>query len=150
MSDVIENEAEADRDSLRRALRDLEAAEARVQRNAARVYDETREKLVAELLPVLDNLDRTIRAAEDKSDASLVEGTRMVRSQLEGVLVGYGVRRVDATGPRFEPTVHEARFTVPVNDPRYDRVVVDQLEPGYMFGDRVLRPAKVTVGIARH
>src|SRR3954470_23836292 len=99
----MQQSGEQERDSLRRALRDLEAAEARVQRNAARVYDETREKLVAELLPVLDNLDRTIRAAEDQSDPSLVEGVRMVRAQLEAVLARYGVTRIDATGQPFDP-----------------------------------------------
>jgi molecular chaperone GrpE len=145
----MQQSAEQERDSLRRALRDLEAAEARVQRNAARVYDETREKLVGELLPVLDNLDRTIRAAEDQSDPSLVEGVRMVRSQLEAVLARYGVTRIEATGQPFDPAIHDAVFTVAVTDPRYDRLVIDQVEPGYRFADRVLRPAKVTVGIAR-
>ncbi len=140
-------EREPDRESLRRALRDLEAAEARVLRSADRIYDESRSKLVHELLPVLDNLDRTITVAEEHSDVALLQGVRMVRAQLEGVLVRYGVTRVDATGMRFDPEVHEAIAAVPVIDPKYDGVVLQQLEPGYQFNGGLLRPAKVNVGM---
>src|ERR1051326_1761441 len=105
-----------DRDSLRRALRDLEAAEARVQKNAERVYDEARAKLVTDLLPVLDDLDRTLDAADPDGDPAFIEGVRMVRSQLERVLVGYGVERVAAIGRRFDPAIHDAISTVPVRD----------------------------------
>jgi molecular chaperone GrpE len=135
-----------DRDSLRRALRDLEAAEARVVRNAERVYDDTRSKLVMDLLPILDNLDRAIQAAEEESDAAVIEGVRMVRTQLLGVLQQYGVERIDTEGQRFDPRLHEAITAIPVKDPRYNGVVIQQLAPGFRFGDKLLRPAKVAVG----
>src|SRR5450432_3827273 len=94
---------EPDRATLVKALRDLESTEARVERNAQRVYDETRAKLVVELLPVLDNLDRTIAAAQAAGeDAVLVQGTLMVRAQLETVLLRYGAERIAATS-RFDP-----------------------------------------------
>lgn len=138
---------EPDPSSTIRALRDLEAARARVERDASRVYDDTRSKLVAELLPVLDNLDRTIRAAAATSaSAALVEGVRRVRTQLECVLRGYGVERIDAVGARFDPSVHEAVSVIAIRDPARHAFVLDQAEPGYRFGDRLLRPAKVVVG----
>jgi len=81
---------EPDRATMTRALRELEAAQARVERDARRVHDETRTRLVSELLPVLDNLDRTIRAAAGSRDCrALVEGVHLVRAQLESVLRGY-------------------------------------------------------------
>ncbi|HUJ62284.1 MAG TPA: nucleotide exchange factor GrpE, partial [Kofleriaceae bacterium] len=95
-------------DEIGRALRELEAARARVERDAGAVADETRRRLVAQLLPVLDNLDRTIAAAErDPSGAALALGVRRVRDQLDGVLRGYGVERVDAVAKRFDPSLHE-------------------------------------------
>lgn len=138
-----------DRATLTRALRELEAAQARVERDARRVHDETRSKLVAELLPVLDNLDRTIHAAAGSCEGpALVQGVRLVRAQLEGVLRGYGVERIDALGARFDPRVHDAIQAVPVRDPAHHAIVLEQVEPGYRFGDRLLRPAKVVVGRA--
>ncbi|MGE5185991.1 MAG: nucleotide exchange factor GrpE [Acidobacteriota bacterium] len=140
---------QTDRDSLRRALRDLEAAEARVQRNADRVYSEVRGKLVAELLPVLDDLDRSLAAAKPDGDPPLVEAVWMVRAHLDRVLDKYGAERIDAKGQRFDPQIHDAIATLPVGDAAHDRIVVDQLQPGYVFEGRVLRPARVVVGTFR-
>lgn len=137
----------ADRQAALRALRNLEATEARLERNARREADETRARLVQELLPVLDNLDRTILAAQTgRSDPAMLQGVRMVRQQLEGVLRGYGVDRIDALGQRFDPSVHEAIGMISVGEPERHGVVVHQAEPGYRFGARLLRPAKVSVG----
>ncbi len=142
-----EDEETADRAAGLGALRELEAAKARVERDAHLVHDETREKLVSELLPVLDNFDRAIAAAGASGDApSVVEGVRMVRAQLEGVLRGYGLARFDAAGTPFDPAVHEAMYVAAVDEPGRDGVVVEQLEAGYTFGDRLLRAAKVSVG----
>lgn len=137
---------QVDRQAAVRALRNLEATEARLERNARREADDARGKLVQELLPVLDNLDRTIRAAHTSRDPAMLEGVRLVRHQLEGVLRGYGVERVDAVGQRFDPSLHEAIGVTAVGDPARHGVVVHQAEPGYRFAGRLLRPAKVSVG----
>jgi molecular chaperone GrpE (heat shock protein) len=140
-------EPEADRAAALRALRNLEATEARVSRNAKRETEEAKGKLVMELLPVLDNLDRTIdAAARHGGDPTMLEGVRMVRAQLEGVLGKYGVETIDATGQRFDPAIHEAIGVAPVADPRANGVVMVQHQPGYQFGGRLLRPARVLVG----
>jgi len=140
----------ADRQAALRALRNLEATEARVQRNAQRDAEQARGKLVQDLLPVLDNLDRTIRAAQASrggpTDPAMLEGVRLVRHQLEGVLRGYGVERVDAIDQPFDPSLHEAIGVTPVGDPRHHGIVVQQAEPGYRFAGKLLRPAKVNVG----
>jgi molecular chaperone GrpE len=136
-----------DRAQLTRAMRDLEAAQARVERDARRVHDQTRSQLIGQLLPVLDNLDRTIASARHHGDApAVLEGVRLVRSQLEGVLRGYGVERIDARGAAFDPALHDAISVVPAIDPRDHNRVIDQIEPGYRFNDQLLRPAKVVVG----
>ena len=144
---VDEETVAHDRARLARALQDLEAAKVRVERDARIVHEETRSKLVSELLPVLDNFERAIAAAESNGDApSVLEGMRLVHRQLETVLHGYGLARFDAVGAAFDPLIHEATNMIAVDDPNQDRVVVAQNEPGYMFGDRLLRAAKVVVG----
>src|ERR1044071_1907163 len=136
-----------DRQAALRALRNLEATEARLERNARREAEEMRGKLGQELLPGLDNLDPTILAPDaGRSDPAMVEGVRLVRQQLEGVLRGYGVERVEALGQRFDPALHEAIGMIAVREPQRHGEVVHQAEPGYRFAGRLLRPAKVSVG----
>lgn len=142
----VDASPEADRTAALRALRSLEAAQERVAKNAKRETDEAKGKLVMELLPVLDNLDRTIQASrEHRGDPALLEGVRMVRAQLEGVLLRYGVEKIDASGKKFDPSIHEAVGVQPVADPRANGLVAQQYEPGYAFNGRLLRPAKVMV-----
>jgi molecular chaperone GrpE len=150
-----------------RALRNLEATEARLQRAAERDAEQARGKLIQDLLPVLDNLDRTIAAhtpppgpapagslyghgatvrGEPHPDQAMLDGVRMIRQQLEGVLRGYGATRIDAIDQPFDPSRHEAIGVVPVEDPGRHGVVVDQAEPGYELAGKLLRPARVTVG----
>jgi molecular chaperone GrpE len=142
-----ETTPEADRAAALRALRNLEATQERVARNAKRETEEAKGKLVMELLPVLDNLDRTIAAQrEHGGDRALLDGVRMVRTQLEGVLKRYGVEMIDAAGARFDPMIHEAIGLHAVSDPASNGFVVQQYEPGYAFNGKLLRPAKVLVG----
>ncbi len=124
---------------LRRAAAELDAARARVERDAARELADSRAKLIVELLPVLDNLDRAIAGSDD-------QGVRLVRTQLEGVLRGYGLERFEAVGERFDPRCHDAIAVTDVADPARDGVVVEQWQPGYRLGDRLMRPARVQVG----
>ena len=129
------------------AMRELEAARARVERDAKAVAEDTRKRLVAELLPVLDNLDRTVAAARDAGEApAVVEGVQLVRVQLESVLRGYGVERIDAIAKPFDPVIHDAVGMLDVNDRGYHDIVIDQLQPCYLYGATLLRPAKVVVG----
>ena len=127
----------------RRALADADNMRKRHAREIGRAQEEARAQVARELLPVLDNLDRTIDAGESPD---VVAGVRQVRAQLEGVLRGYGVERIDAVNQRFDPSLHDAIGLLPVRDRRYHDVVIDQLEPCYVFGEQLLRPAKVVVG----
>ncbi|HEV7554829.1 MAG TPA: nucleotide exchange factor GrpE [Kofleriaceae bacterium] len=133
--------------AMRRALNELEAAKARVERDAQQVTDQMRAKLVVELLPLLDDLDRTVHAAELAGDAPMIlSGVQQVRAELQAVLARHGVERVDAKYLPFDPSQHEAVSVVAVSHPAAHGVVIDQIQPGYRFGDRLLRPARVVVG----
>lgn len=139
-----------DVERLRAALAELEDAKLRVMRNAADEVHRLRLKVLAELIPVLANLDRSIAAAEQAgtTDPALLEGLRLVHNQFLGVLAGFGLERASAIGERFDPRRHDAVAVVPVLDPAQDGIVVDELEPGYLFGDVVVSPARVQVGRA--
>jgi molecular chaperone GrpE len=144
-----EGPATKDSDAVSRALRELDAAKARVERDAKAVEDETRRRLIAQLLPLLDDLDRTIQAARDQGDApTVVDGVELVRNHLEAVLRGYGVERVDTVAQRFDPRLHDAVAVREVADAKSHDVVIDQLQPCYRWGGTLLRPAKVVVGRA--
>ncbi len=132
------------------AINDLEAAKQRVVRDAKAVSDDMKKQLVEKLLPVLDNLDRTLTAAVAAGDSpAMVEGVQLVRSQLEGVLCGYGLVRIDALDRDFDPAIHEAVATTHVPSLALHDTVVDQIAPGYRLNGALLRPAKVIVGRAR-
>jgi molecular chaperone GrpE (heat shock protein) len=146
-ADVVEADADArsvDRADLRRALADLEAAKERVAREGKRAEEAARLKLIGELVPVLDNLDRSI--ASGSTDAALLHGVELVRQGLERVLAGYGLERIAALNERFDPAVHEAIAVAPVTDPALHGLITDEVSRGYRIGDKVQRPARVRVG----
>ncbi len=129
---------------LREALVDLEASKRRLAEEQAREAQTLRRNLITELLPVLDNLDKSVAAAATSDP--LIEGVELVRAQLEKVLAGYGAERFASTGEAFDPERHEAVAVGPVEDPIQDGTVIQEWKPGYRVGETVLRPAQVVVG----
>ena len=138
-----------DPEVLRSALAELEETKRRVKRDAERQVDLMRAQVLESLLPVLDNLERSIAAAEHSSSVeAVVGGVRLVHSQFLAALAPFGLVRRSSVGERFDPRLHDAIAVVPVSDIRQDGVVISELEPAYVVGDRVVRPAKVQVGRA--
>jgi molecular chaperone GrpE len=137
----------AERRRLAATIADLEGVKRRAEREAERAKEAARASLLEELLPVLDNLDRSLAAAaQDDSGGSLLAGVRMVRADLEQVVLRYGAERIETVGRPFDPRVHEAVGMQPVPTPADDGRVVGEWRAGYRFGDRVLRAAQVLVG----
>jgi molecular chaperone GrpE len=122
----------ADFDNYRkRALRDQEALVARAH-----------ERLVKELLPVLDDLERALEAAEAHEEAKLEDGVRLVHRSLAAALSKEGLEEIPTDGA-FDPHVHEALLSQPSD--AEEGSVIEVLQKGYRLGDRVLRPARVVV-----
>ncbi|WP_438446199.1 nucleotide exchange factor GrpE [Gorillibacterium sp. sgz5001074] len=102
-------------------------------------------KLVEQLLPVLDNFERAIQSSRDSKDFdSLLKGIEMTFRQLDQTLEQEGLKRMDAAGQPFNPDYHQAIMQVE-SDEYEDGTVVEEVQRGYMFKDRVLRPAMVKV-----
>jgi molecular chaperone GrpE len=116
----------------KRALRDQEALVARAH-----------ERLVKELLPVLDDLERALDAAEVHDEASVVEGVRLVQRALHASLEREGLAEIETDGA-FDPHVHEALLAQP-GEGAEPGSVLQVVQKGYRLGDRVLRPARVVV-----
>jgi molecular chaperone GrpE len=99
--------------------------------------------LLGDMLPVLDNLDRALDAAEHHQEGKVLDGVRLTRKLFVDLLSCTGVEEIEGQGEPFDPTMHEA-VLVQVSD-QPEGTVAAVLQKGYRQGDRVLRPARVAV-----
>jgi len=132
-------------DTLRRVQADFENYRKRVLREQTALVERATERLVADLLPVLDSFDGAVGSfgSADTPEAEKVrDGVVSIRAQLGTVLEKAGLERVDATGAEFDPNEHEA---VMQDDGDGEPHVAEILRTGYRFKGRVLRPAMVRV-----
>jgi len=133
----------------RGASTEFEESRLRLRREIGKDIERARREILAELLDVVDNLDRAIDAAKTRSAAdrvdTLLQGVEMVRQQFLAKLEGFGVRRIVSEGQKFDPTLHEAVTAVPASTPDQDGTIVGVVRHGYRIGDDVLRPAAVAV-----
>jgi molecular chaperone GrpE len=127
-----------------RTQADFENYRKRVAREAAAAQERGVCSLAKELLPALDNLDRAIEHADH--DDPLLQGVRLVRSELAAALARAGIESFSPAGEPFDPEVHEAVATAaqaPGGKP--SGTVVEVYQPGYRMGASILRPARVVV-----
>jgi len=99
--------------------------------------------LLADLFPVLDNLERALDAAEHHEEGKVLQGVRMTRDLFVGLLERAGVEEIPGVGTPFDPLVHDAMVHQPSDEE--EGIVTAVLERGYRQGDQVLRPARVVV-----
>ena len=130
----------------RDAAREFDDSRARLRKDIGREIERGRRTLLVELLEVVDNLDRAIEAGRAAvTPDGVLQGVELVRRLFVSKLDGFGVKRIDPLGERFDPTLHEAVTMVPTPEPAQDHLVCGVLTPGYLIGDEVLRPARVAV-----
>jgi molecular chaperone GrpE len=138
----VERERDEYLNDLKRVAADFENYRKRVARDPEGLVARAHERLVKELLPVLDDLERALEAAAQHEEAELEEGVRLVHRELVEALAREGLVEVETDG-QFDPHVHEALLSQPSE--QEDGSVVEVLQKGYRLGDRVLRPARVVV-----
>ncbi len=102
------------------------------------------EQILKEVLPVVDNLERAIKAAKDSSSSALVQGVDLTLKQLVGTLSKFGVQAIDTVGQPFDPNTHQAVSQMP-SDNIPEHHVAEEFQKGYRLHDRVLRAAMVSV-----
>jgi len=137
---------EAERDEylndLKRVAAEFENYRKRVSRDQESLVARAHERLVKELLPVLDDLERALSAAEEHEEAKLEEGVRLVHRELRSALDREGLAEIETSGV-FDPHVHEALLTQPSE--AEEGSVLEVIQKGYRLGNHVLRPARVVV-----
>jgi len=134
--------AEVD-DRLLRLAADFDNYKKRAARERAEYVAFANERILKELLPILDDLERALSAAEQHEEAQLEEGVRLVHRSLASLLERQGVKEI-ATEGKFDPHVHEALLAQP-SEEKEQGDVLDVIQKGYTLGDRVVRPARVIV-----
>ena len=129
-------------DALQRLKAEFDNYRKRAARDQEQLVARAHERLVKELLPVVDDLERALQAAEGHEEAKLEEGVRLVHRALSDALVREGLEEVPVDG-KFDPHVHESLLSQPSE--AEEGSVIEVLQKGYRLGDRVLRPARVVV-----
>jgi molecular chaperone GrpE len=137
---------QAERDALFERLQRLAAEfdnfRKRSAREQAALSQRANERLVKELIPVLDDLGRALEAAAEHEEAKLEEGVRLVHRALSDLLAKEGLAEIE-TDRKFDPHVHEALLSQPSDED--EGSVIEVVQKGYKLGDKVLRPARVVV-----
>jgi len=140
------DQLQKERDDYLDRLQRLKAEFDNYRKREARLQSEraqhAAERLVKELLPVLDDLERALAAAEEHEEGKLEEGVRLVHRSLAEALKREGLAEIETDG-RFDPHVHEGLLSQPSE--AEEGSVLEVLQKGYRLGDRVLRPARVVV-----
>jgi molecular chaperone GrpE len=126
-------------DALRRLKAEFENSRKRQERERARILETASERLVVELLPILDNLDRALEAEGD-----IHEGVRAIRDQLVAALGKEGLLPVASDGQAFDPNVHEAVLGQPTEE-HEEGTILQTFQRGYLLNGKPIRPAKVVV-----
>ncbi len=137
-------ELETIRDQLLRTAADYDNARKRLAKEREEFVRFTQEKLLRDLLPILDNFERALAHAEE-IDPPVASGIRLIWKQLADLLTIHGLKRLSSEGSSFDPHLHEAVDQTEEEGP--EGVIVKEIVPGYLLHDRVLRPAKVRIRV---
>ena len=140
---AAEESAPAPDESYLRLAADFDNYRKRVAREQVELTRRANERILNELLPVLDDLERALEAAAEHEEAKLEEGVRLVHRSLLGLVERHGLSEIETEGA-FDPHVHEALLAQP-GEGAEEGSVLQVLQKGYRLGDKVLRPARVIV-----
>jgi molecular chaperone GrpE len=125
---------------------EIDEIRVRLQKENGNRLEQIKADFFKTLIPILDNFKRAIDSAQSSADyESLKQGIEMTYSQLLNTLKENGVETISTPGRKFNPQTDEAFMTEDTTDPDKDNQIVEELEPGYIFKDKLLKPAKVKV-----
>lgn len=141
-------ERDALRDRLMRTAAEFDNYRKRVERERREMIERAAESVLADLLPIVDNLERALSAEAGPEGADAYrQGVELIHRQLLDLLAQRGVTPIEALGADFDPHLHEAVASEPADGHR-DGEIVEVFRTGYRLGDRLLRAAMVKVAKA--
>ena len=128
-------------------MADFDNYRKRVIKEKAEIIKNGAEKVLAGLLPIVDDFERGLKATQSADDADAVrQGMELIYNKLIKYLESNGVKAMESTGADFDPELHEAIATIPAPSEELKGKVIDTTQTGYTINDKVLRHAKVAVG----
>ena len=119
----------------------------RREEEVSKMLKYSEEEIIKEFLPILDNFERAIKMDDDNLDdevSKFLEGFKMVYTQIKNMLDKFEVKEIESLGKEFDPTYHQAVMKESVPD-KESGIVLEVFQKGYMYKDRVIRPAMVKV-----
>lgn len=142
----LQNNLAKEKDDYIRLMAEFENYRRRSAAERLELIGTASEKIIVELLPLLDDCERAMQALEASTDsAAAKEGTEMIYNKLVKVLKDRGLKEIEAAGKEFDTTFMEAVAQFPVQDEEQKGKVFDVVQKGYMLADKVIRYAKVVV-----
>jgi molecular chaperone GrpE len=142
--DQLRREKDAAQDRLLRTAAEFDNYRKRVERERRDLADYLKGDILGELLPILDNFERAMQSPSAGESDALRKGVELIHKQLLDFLRKRGVTPIDALGADFDPNFHQA--VIHQDSPGHrDGEVIEELQRGYMVGDKLLRPAMVKV-----
>jgi len=137
---------QVERDKYLRLYSEFENFRRRTTKERLERMQNASKDLMVELLPIVDDMERALKAMQKSGDSAAVEGMELIFKKLYGTLEKKGLKPMNAQGEVFDPEIHEAvtQFDAPTEDMKGK--VIDELEKGYFLNDKVIRFAKVVVG----
>jgi len=143
-TEVLKEELESTKNKWLRALADFDNFKKRVALEQDQFVKFANERLLIELLPVLDNLNRALKTAEKhKTNPELTKGIALVSKQMEDGLKKFGVEEIPALGQPYDANLHEAILQKEHKGP--ENVILEEVQKGYTLSGRVIRPSMVIV-----
>jgi molecular chaperone GrpE len=140
--EALQAERDALLDRLQRLAAEFDNFRKRNAREQAAFAERANERLVNELIPILDDLGRALDAAAEHQEGKLEDGVRLVHRSLSELLAKQGLTEIETEG-KFDPHVHEALLSQPSQSE--EGSVIEVVQKGYRLGDKVLRPARVVI-----
>ncbi|MBN2567923.1 MAG: nucleotide exchange factor GrpE [Deltaproteobacteria bacterium] len=148
-SDPLEEAKKEAADNYDRFVRlsaDFENYKKRNAKDRADLLKYCNEKLIRDILPIVDSIDRALEHSSNSKDLNaFIEGLRLIQGQLSVTMEKNGVEKIDTTDRNFDPNYHEAMLQVETDDRDADNKIADVFETGYLLKGRLLRPAKVSI-----
>ena len=142
--EAVKAERDALQDRLLRTAAEFDNYRKRIDRERRDQSESAAASLLAEVLPVVDNLERALQAPTGPEAAGYRAGVELIHRQLVDLLRKRGVTPIEALGTDFDPRFHQA-VSQETSDAHRDGEVMEEMQRGYMLGDRLLRPAMVKV-----
>jgi molecular chaperone GrpE len=140
----------ASRDNLLRTVADFENSKKRIEKQKDEFIQYANKKIILEFLPIMDNLTRAIESAKaNHSVDSMIAGVDLINKQLQDILKAHGLERIDSVGTLFDPHKHEAIGTI-ASEAHDEDIVAEEITPGYMYKDMLLRAAVVRVSSGKN